>query len=267
MSHDSRTNVREDDAANSAPRGGSGASWGRKVRGAFTELLVVVIGALVISALLRAFIGQMFIIPSGSMQTTLEINDRVVVSKLSDYQRGDIVVFEDPAGWIMERPAERSQLGKVAEKIGVLPATGTNHLVKRVVGMPGDRVKCCDANGRMSVNGQPLDESSYLYVGADGAQVQASDWDFEVVVPRDHVFVMGDHRNASGDSRIHLQDGTPKGSNAFVPVDKVVGPAVAIAAPVDRWTRFSTPETFSQVPEPTEPAPEQGVVVSDGHGG
>ncbi|MGO4958033.1 signal peptidase I [Luteococcus sp. Sow4_B9] len=264
MTQEPRAHATQEQGAH-APDERSGG-FGRRVRGAISELLVVIIGALVISAVLRAFVGQMFIIPSGSMQTTLEINDRVVVSKLSDFKRGDIVVFEDPAGWILDRPAERTGLGKVGETIGILPATGTNHLVKRVIGMPGDRVKCCDPDGRITVNGSALDETSYLYTGPDGAQVAPSDWDFEVVVPQDHIFVMGDHRDASGDSRIHLQDGVPKGSNAFIPLDKVVGPTVAIAAPFDRITRFTTPDAFDAVAGPEEPAPAEGVVVSDGYG-
>ncbi|WP_394277760.1 signal peptidase I [Luteococcus sp.] len=257
------------DQADSGARaaGGQPSSPGRKVLGGLVELVVVVVGALVISAILRAFIGQMFIIPSGSMENTLQVNDRVIVSKITNFDRGDVVVFEDPAGWILDRPAERSSLGKVGEKIGVLPATGTNHLVKRVMGMPGDHVKCCDDQGRITVNGQALDESSYLFVDGNGSQVKPSDWDFDVIVPADHVFVMGDHRNASGDSRIHLGDGDPKGANAFVPLDKVVGPAVAIAAPLDRIGGFGTPDTFAPVPAPSEPAPAEGKVLADGYGG
>ncbi|MEL4503936.1 signal peptidase I [Luteococcus sp. H138] len=232
---------------------------GSRIRAALTELVVVVVGALVIAALLRAFVGQLFIIPSGSMQNTLDIGDRVVVSKLTDFKRGDIVVFEDPDNWIVDRPAERSALGKVGEKIGVLPATSTNHLVKRVIGMPGDTVKCCAADGRVTVNGAALDETSYLF--SDGAgQNEPSDTPFEVVVPRDRIFVLGDHRAESGDSRIHLTEGTPAGMRAFVPTSDVVGPVVAIAAPVSRWSGFSTPDTFDAVPAGANPAPENPTV-------
>ncbi|GAA1396987.1 hypothetical protein GCM10009599_25500 [Luteococcus peritonei] len=213
------------------------------------------IGALLISAVLRAFVGQMFIIPSGSMENTLQVNDRVVVSKLGSFHRGDVVVFEDSAGWILERPQERSAIGKVGETIGVLPSTASNHLIKRVIGMPGDTVSCCDDKGRLMVNGVPIDESAYLYSDADG-QVAASAFDFTVTVPKGRIFVMGDHRNASGDSRCHLSDGSPAGMSAFVPEETVVGRAVAIAAPLDRLGTLRNPGTFAAVPEPVSGAPD-----------
>lgn len=241
-------------------------SAGQKLRGALTELVIVVVGALVISALLRAFVGQMFIIPSGSMESTLEINDRVVVSKVTDYQRGDIVVFEDPAQWLTDPPEQRSGVGKLLEKVGVLPSTATSHLVKRAVGLPGDRVTCCDAEGRMSVNGVALDESSYLHID-DETQAKPSNFDFDVVVPADHLFVMGDNRDHSGDSRCHLRDmsndGQPIGSAAFVPTDKVVGPVVAIASPFDRWRRFTTPVVWAAVPAPQSVPDKASVSVTD----
>ena len=233
-------------------------SLGRRVRGAVTELVVVVVSALIISALLRAFVGQMFIIPSGSMQHTLEINDRVVVSKVTDYKRGDIVVFSDNDGWILDRPKERSTLRKIGETIGVLPSTSTNHLVKRLIGLPGDHVQFSAKTGRLMVNGTALDESAYLN-SVSGAP---SDFEFDVVVPADRVFVMGDHRDESGDSRCHLRDvptdGRVTGMSAFVPTRAIVGPAVAIAAPLDRLTTFHVPDTFAAVPAaksiPAEPS-------------
>lgn len=228
----------------------------RRARSALVEFLVVVIGALLISALLRAFVGQMFIIPSGSMENTLQVNDRVVVSKVTDYHRGDIVVFSDSAGWILDKPKERSALGKAGELIGVLPATSTNHLVKRVIGMPGDHVRFSAQKGRLEVNGTALDEPYVKSVS--GAP---SDFDFDVVVPAGHVFVMGDHRDDSGDSRCHLRDvpanGEVTGMSAFVPTSDIVGPVVAVAAPLDRIGTFHTPAAFGAVPAatslPTDP--------------
>ncbi len=112
------------------------------------ELTAVVIGAIIVSSLLRAFVGQMFLIPSVSMENTLRVTDRVVVEKLTSVQRGQIVVFEDPGGWLVGTATpERGVLGQALEFVGVLPDTGTEHLIKRLIGMPGDRVVCCDKRG------------------------------------------------------------------------------------------------------------------------
>ena len=239
----------------------------QRLRSAVRELLIVVVGALVVSSLLRAFVGQMFIIPSESMESTLLVDDRVVVLKPADYQRGDIVVFSDPGGWLDEHVEERGPVGKVFEFVGVLPKhTGAEHLIKRVIGMPGDRVVCCDPQNRVTVNGQPLDESDYLYSDPDGIPVEPSEVDFDVTVPRDRLFVMGDHRDVSGDSRCHLSDVSVdgKGMTAFIPLDRVVGPAVAVAFPVGRAQTFDRPVTYADVPAPAEPAPEAPVIKPDG---
>jgi signal peptidase I len=232
------------------------------------ELLLVVVGAIIVSSLLRMFVGQMFIIPSQSMENTLLVGDRVVVQKITDFDRGDVVVFADPGGWLAGEPVEeRGPVGKAFEFIGVLPDTSTGHLIKRVVGLPGDRVKCCDSKNRITVNGQPLDERAYLYTDPDGQQVRPSDIEFEVVVPSDHLFVMGDHRDLSADSRCHLSDLSTtqkKGGVAFVPLDLVVGPAFAVAAPFNRAARLHRPETFSAVPAPTKPAPAEAVIKPEG---
>ena len=232
------------------------------------ELLLVVVGAIIVSSLLRMFVGQMFVIPSQSMENTLLVGDRVVVQKITDFDRGDVVVFADPGGWLAGEPVEeRGPVGKAFEFIGVLPDTSTGHLIKRVVGLPGDRVKCCDSKNRITVNGQPLDERAYLYTDPDGEQVRPSDIEFEVVVPADHLFVMGDHRDLSADSRCHLSDLSTtqqKGGVAFVPLDLVVGPAFAIAAPFNRASRLHRPETFSAVPAPTKAAPAEAVIKPEG---
>lgn len=228
------------------------------------EVLIVVVGALVVSTLLRAFVGQMFIIPSESMENTLLIGDRVVVQKITDVQRGDIAVFEDPDGWLDSGPAPSpGPIDKVLEFIGFPTASSPEHLIKRVIGMPGDRVVCCDLDGAITVNGTPLDESSYLYTDPDGVQIAPSDIEFDVTVPAGRLFVMGDHRDVSADSRCHLSDLSldgPKGMGAFVPLDKVVGPAIAIAAPLNRASILHRPATFANIPPPTQPAPSQPVI-------
>ena len=177
-----------------------------QVGGVVRELVIIVVVALIVCSLLRFFVGQMFIIPSPSMESTLLVGDKVVVQKVTDFQRGDIVVFGDPGGWLRNSPSqERGPVGKAFEFVGVLPDTSTGHLIKRAIGMPGDKVICCDKQGKITVNGQALDETSYLYRDAAGVQV-VSDVEFEVVVPKERIFVMGDHRAESADSRCHLSD-------------------------------------------------------------
>ncbi|HMR47988.1 MAG TPA: signal peptidase I [Arachnia sp.] len=237
-------------------------SFGRRVLGWLAEAAIIVVGAIVIATLLRTFVGQMFLIPSGSMENTLQVDDRVLVLKFGGFDRGDVVVFEDPANWLTPQPREDNLLRDALEFVGVLPNSGTEHLIKRVIGMPGDRV-ALGADGKIEVNGHPLDESAYLYTEA-GVQVAPATVPFEVVVPEDRLFVMGDHRNASRDSRCMLQDvraGLPEGMAAFVPVDHVVGRSVAILAPFSRFTTFSTPDTFAGVPEPAQPAPNRPELV------
>ena len=114
------------------------------------------VGAVIVASLLRGFVGQMFLIPSISMENTLQVDDRVVVEKLSGIKRGQVVVFKDPGGWLTGSTArERGPIGKAFQFVGVLPDTSTEHLIKRVIGLPGDHVVCCDAAGRLTVNGQP----------------------------------------------------------------------------------------------------------------
>jgi signal peptidase I len=252
-------NARRDAAPSGASRPRRTA--GQQIGSFLKELAFVVVGALIVSSLLRALVGQMFIIPSQSMESTLLIGDRVVVQKITDFSRGDVVVFEDPGGWLTEESvAEPGRFDRVLEFVGVPTASTPGHLIKRVIGMPGDVVVCCDEQGRLTVNGYPLDETDYLYVNPDGEQIAPSDVRFEVTVPKDRIFVMGDHRDLSADSRCHLSDVWPsqgRGGVAFVPESLVVGPAFAIAAPFARAERLRTPDTFTGVPEATEPAPDR----------
>lgn len=260
-----------DSAETSAETGSSKArrSRGRRLGGGLIEIVMIVVISLLISAGLRHFVGQMFVIPSQSMQNTLQVGDRVVVSKVSDFHRGSVVVFKDPGNWVIDGPTPRTGFGKVLETIGILPSTSANYVIKRVIGLPGDDVKCCDKLGRVTVNGVALDETSYLY-SENGVQVSPANVPFEVIVPAGRLFVMGDHRNESGDSRCHLADlsvsGQPVGASAFVPESNVVGPAVAIVAPLDRIASLPIPSTFNDIPAAAHAAPAQASITPAGVG-
>jgi signal peptidase I len=220
---------------------------GRFVR----ELVVIVAVALLASALLRAFVVQAYYVPSGSMLPTIELQDRILVSRIGDVDRGEVVVFEDPGGWIpeSEKPEPPGAARRALEWIGVLPATGHEHLVKRVVGVPGDHVVCCNAQGRLTINGYAVDESDFLFQG----EQQADNVRFDVVVPADHVFVLGDHRFVSGDSS------RQEGASAFVPLDNVVGRAFAVIWPPGNTHLLGVPDAYDDVPDGRRP-PEEGVV-------
>ena len=241
-------------------------SFGQHVLAFFKELTAVVVGAVIVASLLRGFVGQMFLIPSISMENTLQVDDRVVVEKLSGIKRGQVVVFSDPGGWLTGSTArERGPIGKAFQFVGVLPDTSTEHLIKRVIGLPGDHLVCCDAADRLTVNGQALDETSYLGTGPDGGQVQPSAITFDVVVPQGRLFVMGDNRDHSRDSRCHLNDpqgGATKGENAFVSQDLVIGRAVAVVWPFDRRHRLPIPDTFETVPSGRQPAPDIAMITA-----
>lgn len=236
---------------------------GDKIWSLVKELVIVVVGALIIAALIRAFVGQMFLVPSGSMEHTLDVGDRIAVQKITDFKRGDVVVFKDPNHWLGDEaaPEERGPIGKGLEWIGVLPNTSSEYLVKRAIGLPGDHVVCCDTDGKITVNGQPLNETGYLYKDG-GSQSKPSDFPFDVVVPADRIWVMGDHRDNSADSRCHLDDQSADGEymSAFVPVDDVVGPVFAIVAPFSRAELLKRPATFEAVPAAKDPPPAKAVV-------
>ncbi|WP_328992503.1 signal peptidase I [Kribbella sp. NBC_01245] len=226
------------------------------------EFVLIVVGALIVSSILRAFVGQMFIIPSESMQNTLLVGDRVVVEKITDAERGDVIVFEDPGGWLgaEESGQKRGSVGRFFEVVGLLPDSSHGHLIKRLIGMPGDKVACCDKQGRLMVNGQPLDETAYLFPGDAPSAME-----FQVTVPAGKVFVMGDHRSESGDSRVHLTDtgaeGTTPGDAAFVPIDKITGRAVLVVWPASNFSKLGRPDTFKTVPPAVNPAPAKPVIA------
>lgn len=227
---------------------------GRRLFAAVREALVVVTSALVLSLLVKTLLLQAFSIPSESMEATLVRGDRILVSKLTpgvvDLQRGDVVVFADPGGWLPpEQTASRGPVAGAAQEVltwvGLVPE-GTGHLVKRVIGLPGDSVACCDQRGRTTVNGAALAED-FLAPGAIPSQ-----FPFSVTVPPGSVWVEGDNRQHSADSRWH-QDGPGGG---MVPVDDVVGRAVVIAWPLDRLAWLSGHGgAFSGVPAPPGATP------------
>lgn len=241
-------------------------SLGRRVRDWALEGTLILVGAIVIASLLRAFVGQMFIIPSGSMENTLQIDDRVLVSKFGGFHRGDVVVFEDPGHWLpVNRDAGPGPIQAALEFVGVLPNSADQFLIKRVIGMPGDHV-CTDGSGKIVVNGFTLDEKNYLY-SQDGIQVTPSELAFNVVVPEGRVFVMGDHRDNSNDSRYRLSfDAEDPAVSAFVPETAIVGAAVAIVSPLDRMATFQIPASFTSVPDPETPAPTAATVGPIGTG-
>lgn len=226
-----------DEAADDAERRGGLASFLR-------ETAIVVGLSLLIATLVRAFLVQAFLIPSESMQETLEVGDRVLVSKISlrfdDVHRGDVVVFKDPDNWLTTPAEEGSGVGnqvkQVFEWLGVLPDDSEGHLIKRVIAVGGDAVECCGDNGKLIVNGVPVEESAYLFPGDE----PSTDKIEKVKVPEGELFVMGDHRSNSGDSRY----------NGTVAEDLVVGRAFAVVWPISRWDGLSRPDAFDAIPAP-----------------
>jgi signal peptidase I len=188
-------------------------------------LAVVLVVALVATALLRAFVVQAFFVPSGSMAPTIEVKDRILVSRASHLARGEVVVFQDPGGWLApsEQPTKPGPVRHLFEWVGVLPNSGHGYLVKRVVGLPGDHVVCCARSGDLVINGKQIREP-YINSSQD-----ASDSPFDVVVPEHRMFVLGDNRFVSGDSSRHLDRAHPNAG--FVPESLVTGRAVAIVGP------------------------------------
>jgi len=193
------------------------------------EFPILVIVALAVSLIIKSFLVQFFYIPSGSMENTLQINDRVAVNKIpfisNSIKRGDVVVFRDPANWLPEPYADNQNkiIAKIKDGlvlVGVLPNPAKQYLVKRVIGVAGDNVVGKD--GVVTINGKKTTEP-YIFAGN-----KASELDFNVTVPEGKIWVMGDHRGASADSRYHQDDV----NNGFVPESKVTGRVVGIIWPL-----------------------------------
>jgi signal peptidase I len=231
------------------------------------ESLILLVIALALAVVLKAFFIQAFYIPSVSMEPGLINNDRILVQKVSYWgkgtpQRGDVVVFADPDGWLdgTEVAGETSGFANLLAKVGLYPTGG--HLVKRVIGVGGDVVTCCDKDGRLMINGVAIDEKAYVASDAECAapgtavarqKDHCGARDLRVTVPKGYLFVMGDNRGHSADSTAHLcpPDATDcPPTRGFVPVDDVVGKVFALVWPMSRFDLLSRPDAFKGVPDP-----------------
>ena len=238
MADDDRSDVEfDDEEENEQARGG--------FLHALRETAIIVVSALVLSALVRAFLVQAFFVPSASMEDTLLISDRIIASKittsLTGVHRGEIVVFKDPGDWLPEPPPPeggmRGAIRSALTFIGLIPSDTGKDLVKRVIGLGGDHVVCCDAQGRIVLNGKPLVEP---YIIGPTDQVQ-----FDITVPAGTMFVMGDNRGNSRDSRFHLEV-----DNGGVPVGNTVGRVVLVVWPFTRFATEPIPPDFDAIPAP-----------------
>ena len=207
------------------------------------ELPILVILALLVSLLIKSFLVQFFYIPSGSMENTLQIRDRVAVNRIpfigDNVSRGDVIVFRDPAGWLPEASSDSgNRVTNVIREglviVGVVPNPAKQYLVKRVIGVAGDKVVAKDEV--LTINGKPTNEP-YIFSGNT-----PSDTDFNITVPEGKVWVMGDHRGASADSRFHQDDV----NNGMVPVEKITGRVVATIWPFERIGFISSQDPLSK---------------------
>ncbi|MGC4772995.1 signal peptidase I [Micromonospora sp. DT44] len=204
-----------------------------KPRSSFWKELPILLGvAILVAVLVRAFVLQTFFIPSPSMENTLKIDDRVLVNKLVyDFRsphRGEVIVFKAPTAWSGNPDGE--------------------DFIKRVIGIPGDHVVCCDPQERLMINGKSLDEP-YIF-SIDGVQDKAADQEFDITVPKGRLWVMGDHRSASGDSLEHWQQSNQNITEATIPESEVVGRAFTVFWPVNRATWLTVPDQFDGIPKP-----------------
>jgi len=214
------------------------------------DILIIFVVAILVSFLIKTFVVRSFYIPSASMENTLQINDRIIVNELEPglvpVSHGDVVVFRDPGGWLPPQPPSHQNpvaaaIDSALTFIGLSAADSNDHLIKRVIGLPGDHVKCCNALGQISVNGAPLKEP---YILVPPGQTKAATLDFDVTVPKGELWVMGDNRYNSQDSS--RNQNLPGGG--FVPIDHVVGRAFVISWPIDRWTWLDNyPDVFRGV--------------------
>jgi signal peptidase I len=241
-----RSSLQMPDATSSAGAHAAPGGGGRWKLPGWMEFLLLILGAFLVAFLIKTFVVQAFYIPSGSMENTLQVGDRVLVNKLVYHtrpiERGDIVVFDGTGSFIQGEPVvpDQNPLTWVARSLGELVGLappGDRDYIKRVIGVAGDRVVCCDADGAITVNDVALAETEYLFPGNPPSKQT-----FDVIVPPERLWVMGDHRSASADSRAHLGD--PGGG--MVSVNRVVGRAFAVVWPLDRAQFLPIPATFEQ---------------------
>lgn len=219
------------------------------------DVLVIVLIAALVSFVVKTFVVRSFYIPSASMERTLLVNDRILVDELTPrwtgYERGDVVVFKDPGGWLDAQPQTPAgpplaeAVDWVLNFVGISASDSQDHLVKRVIGLPGDHVVCCNALGQIAINDTPIDELDYLDLPE--GDTAASNDPFDVVVPEDSLWLLGDNRDRSRDSRAHQE--LPSGG--FVPLENVVGKAFLTTWPLDRMgTIDGHHDNFNGVPDP-----------------
>jgi len=219
------------------------------------DVLVIVVIAVLVSFLVKTFLVRSFYIPSGSMEQTLMIDDRILVDELTPrfggYDRGDVVVFRDPGGWLPTEPkVERSVIVEAVDwvlaLVGISAPDSKEHLIKRIIGVPGDHVVCCNPLGQVTVNDVPLDETAYLNLAAGQRAPEVVPYD--VTVPEGSLWVLGDNRDASRDSRYN----TDQPGQGFVPIDNVVGRAFLVTWPLSRFGLIDFHhDVFDGVPDPT----------------
>ncbi len=209
----------------------------------FFELLIILASAAVFAVFLRMFVVQVYEIPSSSMENTLQKGSRIAVNRVpvwgKQIERGDVVVFRDSEKWMESIPEEDATLfRKAGEFLGLVPPAGEQVIVKRIIGVGGDTVSCCDAESRIQVNGTAIDES---YVKEPGVNETP---EFSIEVPEGYLWVMGDNRNNSADSLYHLENG----EQAFISEEAVIGRAVAVILPVSQWSKLGNRNVFDAVP-------------------
>jgi signal peptidase I len=221
---------------------------------------VLIVIALAIALLIKTFVVQAFFIPSASMENTLEIGDKILVNKVvydfRSIQPGDVVVFDGAGSWDAVPPpakpssdpivrAYHATLGRLVGSITGLfgTAPGQTDYIKRVIGVPGDKVACCDAQGLVTINGVPLHEQSYIFPGeTPGEAPPGYSGRFSITVPPGRLWVMGDNRAVSDDSRLRQTDP----GQGTIPENEVIGRAFVIVWPPSRWRLLPIPSTFLQ---------------------